>query len=126
MRCTTRKAYDPALMAAITNVCAHCCQWPDAVLHRFLSNINERTNTPLLATIITGLMSSFMSLLVGLQILVEMMSIGQSYPTAIRQFQKYAASMNIIGNIKRAFCGSVEGHCIIGSARHTLQADVCV
>jgi cationic amino acid transporter 14 len=44
---------------------------------RFLSNINEKTNTPLVATLLTGLISSFMALFVGLKVLVEMMSIGE-------------------------------------------------
>ena len=44
---------------------------------RHLAAIHPKTGTPLLATIITGVLASFMSLLVGLQILVEMMSIGE-------------------------------------------------
>ena len=46
---------------------------------RFLSEIHPRTNTPLLATLVTGILSSLLSLVVGLQILVEMMSIGEFY-----------------------------------------------
>ena len=39
--------------------------------------MNERTGTPLLATIVSGVLSATMSLFVGLAVLVELMSIGK-------------------------------------------------
>ncbi|CAD5124924.1 DgyrCDS13168 [Dimorphilus gyrociliatus] len=48
----------------------------DGLLFNFLSVVNKNTGTPLVATVITGFIASLLSLLVGLQVLVEMMSIG--------------------------------------------------
>ncbi|XP_071946019.1 solute carrier family 7 member 14-like [Antedon mediterranea] len=48
----------------------------DGLLFRFLSNINVRTQTPAVATIISGLLAAIMALLVKLGDLIEMMSIG--------------------------------------------------
>ena len=39
--------------------------------------MNAKTGTPLLATIVTGVLSALMSLFVGLAVLVELMSIGK-------------------------------------------------
>ncbi|XP_066296382.1 high affinity cationic amino acid transporter 1-like isoform X2 [Branchiostoma lanceolatum] len=48
----------------------------DGVIFRFLSKVNERTQTPLIATVISGLLSGTMALLFDLKELVDMMSIG--------------------------------------------------
>lgn len=48
----------------------------DGLLFNFLSVVNKNTGTPFIATVITGFIASLLSLLVGLQVLVEMMSIG--------------------------------------------------
>ena len=45
---------------------------------RFLGRINERTGTAVLATAVSGVLSAGMSLFVGLAVLVELMSIGES------------------------------------------------
>ena len=44
---------------------------------REFAKVNAKTGTPLLATIVTGVLSALMSLFVGLAVLVELMSIGK-------------------------------------------------
>ncbi|XP_002730760.1 solute carrier family 7 member 14 [Saccoglossus kowalevskii] len=48
----------------------------DGLLFRFMSRINDVTKTPAIATIISGFIAAIMALLIGLQDLIEMMSIG--------------------------------------------------
>ena len=65
---------------ALSWTCQRSCLIATAFFSfRFLGVIHPFTNTPLVATVITGVLSALMSLLVSLQILVEMMSIGE-YP----------------------------------------------
>ena len=45
--------------------------------------MNEKTGTPLLATVVTGVLSALMSLFVGLAVLVELMSIGKPNPALL-------------------------------------------
>ena len=48
----------------------------DRVIFGFLGKINERTETPLIACVITGVLTAFLALLLDLISLVEMLSIG--------------------------------------------------
>ncbi|CAH1774971.1 unnamed protein product [Owenia fusiformis] len=48
----------------------------DGLLFKFLSKVHSKTETPMLATFISGIAAALLALLVGLQALVEMMSIG--------------------------------------------------
>lgn len=48
----------------------------DGLLFGALKQINKRTQTPLLATIVAGVMTGVMTLLIGLQELMDMMAIG--------------------------------------------------
>ncbi|XP_078617309.1 solute carrier family 7 member 14-like isoform X1 [Branchiostoma floridae x Branchiostoma japonicum] len=48
----------------------------DGLLFRFLARVHERTKTPVLATVISGFLAATLALLVSLQDLIEMMSIG--------------------------------------------------
>ncbi|XP_065071466.1 high affinity cationic amino acid transporter 1-like [Rhopilema esculentum] len=48
----------------------------DGLIFRWLARINERTETPVIATIITGFLTAVMALLIKLHDLVEMVSIG--------------------------------------------------
>ncbi|XP_019647119.1 PREDICTED: high affinity cationic amino acid transporter 1-like [Branchiostoma belcheri] len=48
----------------------------DGVIFRFLSKVNQRTQTPIIATVLSGILSGTMALLFDLKELVDMMSIG--------------------------------------------------
>lgn len=48
----------------------------DGIIYKRLKLINVRTKTPLLATIISGVLSAFMALIFDLHQLIDMMSIG--------------------------------------------------
>ncbi|XP_068234714.1 high affinity cationic amino acid transporter 1-like [Palaemon carinicauda] len=48
----------------------------DGVIFRFLSKINKRFQTPLIATILTGVLAGLLAMFFDLQTLVDMMSIG--------------------------------------------------
>ncbi|XP_064107774.1 high affinity cationic amino acid transporter 1-like [Macrobrachium nipponense] len=48
----------------------------DGIIFRFLSKINKRFKTPLMATFLTGLLAGLLAMLFDLQALVDMMSIG--------------------------------------------------
>ena len=72
--------------------CQRSCLIVSAFLSfRFLGVIHPFTNTPLVATVLTGVLSALMSLLVSLQILVEMMSIGE-YPLIIFEMTLHSDS----------------------------------
>lgn len=48
----------------------------DGIIYKRLKSINVRTKTPLLATIVSGVLSAFMALIFDLHQLIDMMSIG--------------------------------------------------
>lgn len=48
----------------------------DGILYKHLRTINSRTKTPLIATLLSGLLSALMALLFDLHQLIDMMSIG--------------------------------------------------
>ncbi|KDR23205.1 high affinity cationic amino acid transporter 1-like [Zootermopsis nevadensis] len=48
----------------------------DGLLFRFLANINARTQTPVLATVLSGILAGIMATIFDLQQLIDMMSIG--------------------------------------------------
>ncbi|XP_022903736.1 cationic amino acid transporter 3-like [Onthophagus taurus] len=48
----------------------------DGLLFRFLSKVHEKTKTPLIATVISGILSGFMAVMFDVDQLIEMMSIG--------------------------------------------------
>lgn len=48
----------------------------DGLIFKSLAKINTRTQTPIAATILSGILSGFMAMIFNLQQLVDMMSIG--------------------------------------------------
>lgn len=48
----------------------------DGIIFRFLSKVSQKTKTPLLATILSGILAAFMALIFDLHQLIDMMSIG--------------------------------------------------
>ncbi|XP_011297275.1 cationic amino acid transporter 2 [Fopius arisanus] len=48
----------------------------DGVIFKFLARVNERTQTPVFGTIASGLLTGIMTLIFGLEQLIDMMSIG--------------------------------------------------
>lgn len=49
----------------------------DGLLYRVFQNVNQRTKTPLNATIISGSLAAVMALIFDLHQLIDMMSIGK-------------------------------------------------
>ena len=48
----------------------------DGIIYKFLSKVHAKTQTPMLATILAGLLAAVMALIFDLQQLIDMMSIG--------------------------------------------------
>ncbi|KAM4020310.1 cationic amino acid transporter 3 isoform 1-T3 [Anomaloglossus baeobatrachus] len=48
----------------------------DGLLFKFLASINKKTKTPMIATIVSGIMAAIMAFFLDLKVLVDLMSIG--------------------------------------------------
>ena len=83
----------------------------DGLIPRFLSSVNQSTQTPLVATVLSGLLSGLMATVFDLKHLVDMMSIGTlmayTIVAACVILLRFVESHNLALHLNQSQCGCI-------------------
>lgn len=83
----------------------------DGILFRFLGNVNSRTHTPVISTLLSGALAGVMALLFDLTQLIEMLSIG-----TLLAYSIVALCVLVLRSVVQPWCSRRQAFRVGGSA----------